>query len=414
MNKNKTIGVVGAGIVGCSCALWLQKKGFSVTLIDPEIPGSGTSSGNACTIADYGCVPVNSPQVIKNLPSLLFARNSPLATDFTYALTHLPWMLSFLSNCRPSRVKKISNALGGLLRKTYDGLTPLINDCTAQSLMVSQGCMYLFSTESELDGARANHEVRRQHGTDFREINNNELRELEPGIKYPFQKALYFEKASQVINPQSLVTRYFETFMQNGGEYLPYRIDAISSQADGLLLKSTQGDDLRVSEVVIAAGAFSHQIDGIDARRLPLDTERGYHIQYQNQQSLLNRPVCWGSAGFYATPTDQGLRFAGTVEIAGYSDKKNPRNIRHLIEHSQQMFDLPPQPDQDWLGFRPTMPDSLPVIGRSPQDQRVVYAFGHQHIGLTLAGITGKIISEILNGETLCHDIEAFSPRRFL
>ena len=145
-----------------------------------------------------------------------------------------------------------------------------------------------------------------------------------------------------------------------------------------------------------------------------LDTERGYHIQYQGRQSLLSRPVCWNAAGFYATPTDEGLRFAGTVEIAGYSDNKNPRNINHLIDHSRQMFDLPDQPDQQWLGFRPTFPDSLPVIGYSLDSDNILYAFGHQHIGLTLAGITGRLISEMINNEALSHDITDFSPRRFV
>ena len=414
MNQNKTIGVVGAGIVGCSCALWLQKKGFSVILIDPEKPGSGTSSGNACTIADYGCVPVNSPSIFTNLPSLMFAKNSPLSVNFGYAISHLPWMLRFLSNCRSAKVAHISRTLGQLLQKTYEGLDPLIEYCDAESLLSRQGCMYLYRNQMEYQNARAANQLRRDHGFEFIEVDSGEIRELEPGMKLTFEKGLLFEKATQVVNPQSLTTRYFETFLKNGGEFLSQKVLSIGQENDQLSIQFNDTESCHVDRVVIAAGAFSKQIDGIGASKLPLDTERGYHIQYTGKQSLLNRPVCWNAGGFYATPTDEGLRFAGTVEIAGYGTDKNPRNIKHLIEHSHQMFDLPELPEQDWLGFRPTFPDALPVIGHSLNSDKILYAFGHQHIGLTLAGITGKLIAEMINEEKLCHDTTGFSARRFI
>jgi len=414
MNQNKTIAVVGAGIVGCSCALWLQKKGFSVILIDPEKPGSGTSFGNACTIADYGCVPVNSPAIFKILPSLMFSKNSPLSVDFSYAISHLPWMLGFLSNCRATKVARISRVLGKILQKTYDGLEPLIQYCDAESLLSRQGCMYVYRNEAEFQNARASNQVRREQGFEFIEVDAGGIRELEPGIKLPFHKGLLFEDATQVVNPQSLTTRYLETFLKNGGQYTSQRVTSIAHNNEGLNIQFNNADNLQVHRAVIAAGAYSTQIKGVGTSQLPLDTERGYHIEYKNKQSLLKRPVCWNAAGFYATPTDGALRFAGTVEIAGYHNTKNPRNIKHLIKHSQQMFDLPDQPDEDWLGFRPTFPDALPAIGYSLSSEYVLYAFGHQHIGLTLAGITGKLISELVNNEPLCLDIKAFSPRRFL
>lgn len=414
MNNNKTIAVVGAGIVGCSCALWLQKKGFSVILIDPEIPGSGTSSGNACTIADYACVPVNSPAIFKNIPGLMFSKESPLSVDLAYAIAHLPWMLRFLSNCRPAKVSRISRILGKLLKKTYEGLDPLIEYSNAESLLSRQGCMYVYQDQAEFDRARASNQVRRDQGFDFTELNSADIRELEPEIKKTFEKGLLFDQAAQVVNPQSLTTRYFDTFMLNDGNYRASRVSAISHTEDALSIHFDNGESLAADRAVIAAGAFSTQIQGIGVSQLPLDTERGYHVQYNGMQSLLNRPVSWNEAGFYATPMDEGLRIAGTVEIAGLSGQKNMRNLSYLIRHGQQMFDLPDQPDQDWLGYRPTFPDALPVIGYSLGSEYVLYAFGHQHIGLTLSGITGKLISELISGETLSHDVKAFSPRRFL
>lgn len=412
MNKDKTIAVIGAGIVGCSCALWLQMKGYSVILIDPDKPGSGTSSGNACTIADYGCVPVNSPSVFKNMPSLMFAKDSPLSVNFGYALTHLPWMMKFLSNCRPARVAHISRMLGELLSKTYDGLDPLIEYCNAESLLSKQGCMYLYPSQADFDDAKPSNQLRRDQGNDFTELESADIKDLEPRIKKTFTKGLLFEQATQVLNPQSLTTCYFDTFMSKGGDYRAARALAVTHTDDGLSISLDDGETINADRAVVAAGAFSTKIQGVGTSRLPLDTERGYHVQYSGKQSLLNRPVSW--AGFYATPMDEGLRFAGTVEIAGLSEQKNPRNLDYLTRHAQQMFDLPDKPDQDWLGFRPTFPDALPAIGYSLNSENVLYAFGHQHIGLTLSGITGKLISELINGEELSHDIKAFSPRRFL
>jgi len=412
--ENKTVAVVGAGIVGCSCALWLQKKGFSVILIDPDDPGSGTSSGNACTIADYGCIPVNSPTIFKRIPSLLFSAESPLTVDLGYAFSHLPWMIRFLRNCSANRVKRISRILARLLAKTYQGLDPLIEMAGAQDLLKQRGCIHVYRDQAEFNEARQANQLRRDHGIQFDELDSADIHDLEPNLKIPFARGLLFDKATQVVNPQSLCTRYFETMLKNQGRYVRQRALEIKHGLDSVQVHLDNGEILEVDRVVIAAGAFSKQIKGIKAHVLPLDTERGYHVQYTGMQHLLTRPVAWNAGGFYVTPMDQGLRVAGTVEIAGYSVEKNPKILKFLIKRGREMLDLPEQPDQEWLGFRPTFPDALPVIGYSPVSEYILFAFGHHHIGLTLAGITGKIIAELANQEEPSHNIKPFSPRRFL
>ncbi len=413
MNENKTVAVVGAGIVGLSCALWLQIKGFSVILIDPEKPGSGASYGNAGTIADYGCIPVNSPTIFKRLPSLLFSKNSPLSIDLHYAFTHLPWLISFLKNCRAARVARITRILGKLLQKTYQGLDPLIELSGSRYLLSQEGCLQVFKTEREYESVRADIQARKDQGVEFTQLDAGEIGELEPALKLPCVRGLLFDKASHVVNPQSLTTRYFDCFLAKQGRYVKQRVLLVDHKKDSLRVILEDGETLDADRVVIAAGAFSAQIDGTGAHRLPLDTERGYHVQYADRQSLLNRPVSWVAAGLYATPMDQGLRFAGTVEIAGYGQTMNPRNLDFLVRKSREMFDLPDKPDQEWLGFRPSFPDALPVIGYSPHSEYILFAFGHHHLGLTLAGITGKLIAELLNQEEPSHGIKAFSSRRF-
>lgn len=274
--------------------------------------------------------------------------------------------------------------------------------------------MYIYQDDAEFERAHASNQRRRKLGFEFTELNNNEIRELEPGIKKQFAKGLLFDKAAQVVDPLSLTSRYFDTFMQNGGEYLASSVTAVSHVDNGLKIHLDNAETVDADRAVIAAGAFSRRIEGIGTSQLPLDTERGYHVQYSGYQTLLKRPVSWNEAGFYATPMDQGLRIVGTVEIAGLDKEQNPEHLQYLRKRGQQMFDLPEQPDQEWMGYRPTFPDALPVIGYSLASEYVLYAFGHQHIGLTLSGITGKLISELISGEELSHDIKAFSARRFL
>jgi len=413
LNTQTRIAVIGAGIVGCSCALWLQKKGFAVTLIDPEIPGSGTSSGNAGTIADYGCVPVNSPDIFKRLPSLLTSKESPLSLNLGYALSHPSWMIQFLRNCRAPKVKHIIRELGKLLAMTYEGLDPLLDMANARDLMRQNGCMSVYRSEQEFQNALPSNLARRAQGVDYIELDRADIAALEPGLKLPFERGLLFEAASHVINPQALCQRYFACFLRNQGEYIPQRAISIEQDDDSVQLRLDNGGNLQVSRVVIAAGAFSKSIEGIPMSLIPLDTERGYHVQFSNHQHLLTRPVAWNASGFYATPMEHGLRFAGTVEIAGYGKAHNPRNIAFLTRKAREMFDLPANPDQEWLGFRPTLPDALPIIGYSNDSENVLLAFGHHHLGLTLAGITGKLIAELVNGEKPSHNMAPLGPRRF-
>ncbi|MGD2172438.1 MAG: FAD-binding oxidoreductase, partial [Gammaproteobacteria bacterium] len=201
---------------------------------------------------------------------------------------------------------------------------------------------------------------------------------------------------------------------RNQGRLLRQRAVEVRNGPGGVKIHLDNGETIDAARAVIAAGAFSNQIRGIPSQSLKLDTERGHHIQFSGKQHLLSRPVSWQQAGFYATPMNSGMRFAGTVEIAGYRKPKNPVIIDYLTRKAREMLELPEKPDQEWLGYRPTCPDSLPMIGYSTVSEDIIYAFGHQHLGLTLAGITGKLVAELASGEEPSHEIRAFSPARFV
>ncbi|MGI9316648.1 MAG: NAD(P)/FAD-dependent oxidoreductase, partial [bacterium] len=351
------------------------------------------------------------PGLFKKIPHLLFSKDSPLSVDPVYALSHPLWMIKFLNHCRPDKVKTIIQSLGALLRHTAAGLDPLIEETKASHLFKQHGCLYVYGSQQAHDSAYPYNLARRENGVEFDWLNSDEIKELEPALTANFYSGLFYHQARHVVNPKQLVLHFYHHFLASGGAYKRSAVKEVEQSSRTLTLEG--GDTLVADKVVIAAGAFSKQIKNTGVADLPLDTERGYHVQFSGKQALLQRPVGWAEAGLYATPTNEGLRFAGTVEIAGLNKPAGQRNINYLTDKARQMFALEEAPQQTWLGFRPTMPDALPVIGHSTLSPHILYAFGHQHIGLTLAGITGKLIAEIVAGTTTSVDVEPFSPSRF-
>lgn len=405
--------IAGAGMVGVASALWSAERGLRVLLCDPEPPGSGASYGNACTIATYACLPVNDPSVFRRLPALLFGRDSPLSVDPAHVLRHPRWMLSFLSNCRAGRVAGISQALADILSHADAGLNPLIEAAEAEDLVVANGQLTVFSTDAARRGAAAGTALRRRLGVEVEELTAEEVMALEPNLRLPVAGGLRFPGARHLRDPQALVTRLFDRFAALGGVFLNDRVTGTRALPDGVEVTTGSGDRFRAERVAITAGAFSDGIAGSGADRLPLDVERGYHLVFGDHGGLISRPVGWAEGGFYATPTDAGLRLAGTVEIAGKRRGPNPERLAYLRRKGEEMFGPLPGPAKEWLGFRPTFPDAKPVIGPSPASDRIILAYGHQHIGLTLGGITGRIVADLAGGRAPNMDLSAFGADRF-
>ncbi|MDG4649594.1 FAD-binding oxidoreductase [Roseibacterium sp. SDUM158017] len=407
------IAVVGAGIVGTSCALWSAMRGHRVVLIDPAEPGSGTSSGNACTLATYGCLPVNDPSVLTGLPRLLWGRDSPVSISWGHALSHPGWMLSFLANCRAARSREIAGHLAALLSHADAGLNPLIAEAGAEDLVVARGQITVWSTPEGAKGAERGLALRRSLGVTVEDLTPEEALGLEPGLALPVERAVLYREARHVRDPEELVRRLHARFAALGGATLAARVSA--TRADHALVRiDAGGDTLTAGRAVIAAGAFSGAIRGGGAERMPLGTERGYHLLFADEAGRLTRPVGWAEGGFYGVPMAKGLRFAGTVEIAGLGAPPNARRLAWMQRKAAEFVGPLPAPTSTWLGYRPTMPDSLPVIGQSPSSGRILHAFGHQHLGLTLGGITGRIVADMAEGRSPNVVLDAVRPdRRF-
>ncbi|TDK41421.1 NAD(P)/FAD-dependent oxidoreductase [Antarcticimicrobium luteum] len=405
------IAVIGAGILGTSAALWAQMRGHRVLLADPNPPGSGTSSGNACTLATYACLPVNDPSVLTGLPKLMFGPESPLAVSYVHALRNPRWMLSFLANCRAARAREIAGHLAGLLAHADAGLNPLIAEAGAEDLVVSRGQLSIWSTEAGAEGAEAGLALRRDFGVPFTELSAEEARAMEPGLTLPIARAVHFTGARHIRDPEELVRRLHARFIALGGQWRQQAATEVRADDTGVTLRL--GDDtVTAGRAVLAAGAFSRRVRRAGAEGLPLGTERGYHLLFAGEGHRLTRPVGWGEGGFYAVPMARGLRLAGTVEIAALDAPENAGRLAYIGRKGAEMLGPLPAPDSHWLGYRPTMPDALPVLGYSPTSDRIIHAFGHQHLGLTLGGISGRIVADLAEGRQPNLDIAPFRPGR--
>ena len=412
--RRQRVVVVGAGMVGVSAALWLQESGHEVTLIDRGPPGRGASYGNAGIFATYGCIPINAPRRLIDAPSMLLDAGSPLSIRWSYLPRFLPWALRFLSACRPGRVRATVGALAAILARAEDGFLPLARRAGIESLLGPAGALYVYESDESWRRDRRNRERRRAHGVAFRELDPSEVHELEPALADVVHRGVYLEDVFHLRNPHAVVDRLARAFVQWGGRLRHAEVRTIGNGLPGLLEVVVAGERIVADRVVIAAGSWSKRLLGRLAERIPLDTERGYHVVFPEAASLLRRPVAPIEGGFFMTPMEGGLRAAGTVEFAGLDAPPRPERTQALAAAARRLLPDLGEAAESWLGFRPTLPDALPAIGPLASDPRILCAFGHQHLGMTLGGITGKLIADLVDGkDPPSVDLAPFRPDRF-
>ena len=408
----KSIAVIGAGIIGICSAYYLQKSGFKVTLIDHNEPGSMTSSGHACTFADYACVPVNSPTIFKDLPSMLLKQDGPLAIDFGYVLKNLPWAFSFLKNCRKDKVEYIASSLAHFLSHSRLSYDELFKEVEVSQYINNNETLYLYKTEKEYHAAKYSINLRKKNGVKIKELNAAEINELEPNIAPVYFCGLIFEGSRHTINPIKVSKNIFESFLQKGGSFLNKKITAINNTKIAIEIFS-ENNTFNFDNIIISAGSWSKELALMIGDKFPLDTERGYHVLFENNNKLINRPIGWSQSGFYIIQIEEGIRAAGTVEIAGLHKKANLKRLSMIEKEARKLLPKLGNMKSTWLGFRPTLPDAMPIIGQSEKNKKIFYAFGHQHLGWTLGAVTGKVIRDLVQGIKPNIAISAFNPNRF-
>ena len=412
LNANTQIAVVGAGIVGICTSYFLQKSGFKVTLIDKEIPGSVTSYGHACTFADYANVPVNSPLLFKEIPSLLFRSNGPLAIDFFYIIKNLPWALKFLKNCHKDKVEEIASSLANLLQHARLSYDHIFKDVEVSQYIKNDENIYIYESRESYERSRYADYLRKKNNIKVKKLSKNEIHDLEPNLAQVYYAGELFIGSRHTTNPLAISKKIFESFLQGGGKYINENVKNIFVKNNSVKVNLDQ-KKIEFNQIVIAAGVWSQSIAKMVDDDFPLDTERGYHVLFENSKQLINRPIGWSQSGFYLVQIEEGIRVAGTVEIAGLKKPPTKKRLNMIENEARKILPQLGKVKSTWMGLRPTLPDSKPIIGRSPQNKNVYYAFGHQHIGWTLAAVTGKIINELVLGSQPNFDISAFSPQRF-
>jgi len=406
------IAVIGAGVVGLTIALRLARAGHEVVILDPALPGSGASHGNAGTIADYAVQPVGTPAVLRALPSLLFDRNSPLAIRRAALPSLAPWLMRFARQSLPGAAERNTRTLAGLLQDAAPRWSDLASEIGGEAILQHKGCLYLYERAEDRRAAEADIAFRKSVGVTVELLTPDELAALEPALPVAEGGGAFFPQAMFMADPGRMVALLAKAATDAGAALIPTRVDRLLRNLNGLNLTGP-GLRLHARRVVIAAGAHSRALAAQAGDKVPLDTERGYHVEWDMPAPRLSRPVCPTARGFYLCPMQGRLRVAGTVELGGLTAPPSPHRISRLTEGAKAIFPDLGAPSRDWMGFRPSMPDSLPVIGASAEGPDVIHAYGHGHIGLTLAPITAAIVAAIIAGKEPPVPLAPLSPSRF-
>ena len=408
----KNIAVIGAGIVGICSAYFLKKSGFNVTLIDKEKPGTMTSFGHACSFADYANVPVNYPGLIWDIPSMLLRKDGPLAIDLFYILKNLPWAISFLRNCKKEKVNEIASSLTNLLKHSQISYDEIFQDVDVSEYISHEENLYLFDSKKSFEDNEYANVIRKNNNVKVRNLNKNEVKELEPNIADVYHAGQIFTGSRHTTNPLAISNKIFDKFLELGGIYINQNVKNIIQKENKIELR-LEDKNFYFDKIIVSTGAWSNQIANKFGDKFPLDTERGYHILFDTNEKLINRPVAWSESGFYLIQIHDGIRAAGTVEIAGLKKPPNKKRLAMIERQSRKVLPQLREVKSTWMGRRPTLPDSLPVIGKSQNNNNVIYAFGHQHVGWTLGAVTGKIIDSLSKDQVPNIDISAYAPDRF-
>ena len=411
MIRHTDIAILGAGVVGLAIAEALTAAGRDVTLIDPAEPGMGASYGNAGTIADYAVMPVGSPDVLKSLPSLLFDQNSPLAIRRAALPALMPWLARFALQSLPGPTRRNAANIARLLVGAAGHWQDLAARIGGTDILQNRGCLYLYESEKAYRAAHADMAFRRSLGISVDLIGPDELRQMEPNLP-PVQGGGAFFPEAIFLNDPGRMVRTLATHVGTSAQIIKARAERIERQMDGIMVTGP-GLHLKARRVILAAGAHSRALALQAGDKVPLDTERGYHVEWDMPSPRLTRPTCPTTRGFYLCPMQGRLRVAGTVELGGLTAPPSPHRIAKLVEGARAIFPDLGEPDREWMGFRPSIPDSVPVIGPSRAGVDVIHAYGHGHIGLTLAPITARLVAALVMGRAPELDLTPYLPTRF-
>ena len=414
--KCKSVGVIGSGIQGVCVGLQLIKKGIPVTIFDRKDPLSAefksASYGNAGHFSPYAVLQFNRPDVLYDVPKMLLSSYGPLALKWNYVPRLIPWIFSYLKNFNKKSMLHTAKYMHQILSLSNDAYEDIFKEIDTTNLVEKNGIIYVW-TNKNLKSRELEIKVRNDLGIEQKLLTQKEILDLEPNLNPAFDAGVIYEKAMHAKDPHGILKAIFKLFLSKGGKFIQNDITNLKQVNDNQTIIKSEKEEYIFEKTVIASGAFSKNLTDQLEENIPLDTERGYHVHFKGMEHLISRPVIFLDRGFGLTPMNQGLRAVGTVELGGLKNPPSKKRIDYIIRCAKELLPQLTTHEDEWLGFRPTLPDFLPILGPSLKNKNIIYAFGHHHLGWTLGAITGKIISGIVAEEKTNLDLSPYSSKRF-
>lgn len=408
------VGIVGGGIVGIAAAACLAEAGFSVTVFDRTGICEETSSGNAGAFAFSDVLPLAQKGMMRHLPRWLADPLGPLSIPPAYLPTLLPWLWRFWRAGAPSRYEAALSAQAALMQLAEREWAGLMQRSGTLPMLREEGSLELYESEAEFRAALPGWAARDRFGIAYRHVEGAELAGLQPGLSPRFVKATFVPGWKTVADPKLLGKALWAHAERLGARFENGLVEGVETVGEGPAILLRGGERRAFSKVLIAAGAWSHRLAAGLGDRIPLEAERGYNTTLPPGAFDVRRQIVFPAHGFVITPLDTGLRIGGAVELAGLERPPNHARSKALLAKAQRFLPgLDPRGGREWMGFRPSLPDSVPVIGRSARSPDVFYAFGHGHLGLTQAAATARLVRGLAEGQSLPIDLAPFSPQRF-
>lgn len=406
--------VIGAGVVGLSAAIAAQARGLSVTVLDREGPAAGASAGNAGAFAFTDILPLASPGILKKAPKWLLDPLGPLSVPPAYALQIAPWMFRFWRACSPKRVALSTAAQTAMMDLSKAELEPFLAATGTLPMLRKEGNLQVYESKAELKASLPGWQARAEHGIAFQHLDTAAMAEIQPGLASRFTHGTFTPGWYSIADPKLYTLALAEHFRARGGVIERAEVTALAPIDGGVEIRTTSGSTRRTAQVVLAAGAFSHRIAKSLGESIPLETERGYNTTLPADAFDLRTQVTFGGHGFVITRLSTGIRVGGAVELGGLKLPPNYRRSEAMLQKARAFLPgLKPEGGVQWMGFRPSLPDSLPAIGHARATPRVIYAFGHGHLGLTQSAGTARLVADLLTSQAPTIDIAPFSPQRF-
>ncbi|WP_178133216.1 NAD(P)/FAD-dependent oxidoreductase [Vineibacter terrae] len=408
------VAVIGAGVVGMATARALQRAGRAVVVLDGEAPGRKTSFGNAGFIAIDHVLPLCRPDVLRRVPKMLRDADGPLTIHLPSLIWLLPWMTRFALAARDSEVRKGVDAFGALMETANISWKSEIQASGLGELFRSCGALYVYETEAGFESGARERALQAAKGTAMEIVDGDRARELAPGLAAHIVKGVFYPHGMHTVSPYHVVTALAERFVAEGGRMEKAMVSGFDVAGDRVTAVRTAAGVTPVAAVAICAGRASGDVTRHLRFRAPLVAERGYHVMVEPTNVRFELPVSPAERGFFITPMREGLRLAGTVELGAPDKPPSWRRADLLVKHLKDIFPgVGGAETSRWMGERPSLPDFRPAIGRAPHHRNVYCGYGHQHVGLTLATATGRLIAQMMDGEALPPALAGCDPGRF-